>query len=263
MGKPFYDRLQSYYSKVGKVLKGEAEAASIFPNSTDIGVARERIYAEILKQHLPSSCNVFLGGFIFDLDGNESKQIDVIISNEQSIRFNFHNEDGVGKSFSCIEGCLGVVSVKSNLNTAELIDSLENIASLPEKRSIEGRHNPLIEIKEYEEWPYKVIFASDGASLETITSGINNYYRANPMIPYYKRPNIIHVVGKYLIIRIGVSGGENRDGHKIAPHTFYGQTHFPDEFGIPYVVGQIQKISTATNHMVFSFDDVWNKLPLT
>jgi len=262
MPKAFYERLQSYFSQVGKVLKGEADSASIFPNTTDIGISRERVYAEVLKKHLPSSCNVFLGGFIFDLDGKESKQIDVIISNEQSVRFDFHNEDGSGKSFSCIDGCIGVVSVKSNLSSNELIDCLENFASLPDKRPLEGRHNPLLEIKQYEEWPYKVVFATNSASLETIFRTLDIFYTTHPEIPYYKRPNIIHVAGQFLIIRVGVDGGTTREGGQLTPHSFHCQTHFPDEFGIPYVVGQMQKISTTTNHMVYSFDDVWDKLPL-
>ena len=77
MSRPFFERLKKYYSDIGKVLRGEADAASIFPNTTDIGMSRERVYAEMLRLHLPSSCNVTLGGYLFDQDGNESSQIKV------------------------------------------------------------------------------------------------------------------------------------------------------------------------------------------
>ena len=73
MAKPFYNRLKNYFEKVGEVLRGEAEVSSIFPNTSDIGVSRELIYAEFLKQHVPSKCNIFLGGFLFGKDGTESK----------------------------------------------------------------------------------------------------------------------------------------------------------------------------------------------
>ncbi len=74
----FFIRLREYYVKVAEVLRGDADAASIFPNSTDVGMSRERVYADFLKQHAPSKCNVFLGGFLFDEDGSESKQMEAM-----------------------------------------------------------------------------------------------------------------------------------------------------------------------------------------
>jgi hypothetical protein len=261
MTKPFYTRLQGYFCQIGKVLKGEADSASIFPNPTDIGVSREKVYAEILKQHLPACCNVVFGGFVFDLDGNESKQIDIIINNEQTIRFNFSNIDGSGKSFSCIDGCVGVVSIKSNLNSNELIDSLNNFASLPEKRPLEGRSNPLIIINNYEDWPYKIIYASSGNTPETSLSTINKYYLEHPEIPFYKRPNIVHVAGKYLFIRIGKEGGETRNGTKLSPNSYFCQTSFPDEFSIPYIISRMQTIATSANNIIYNFEDIYKNLP--
>lgn len=68
MPQTFFVRLRKYYESVGKVLRGQAECASIFPNATDIGVTRENVYAQFLKSHAPSKCNVLLGGFLFDED---------------------------------------------------------------------------------------------------------------------------------------------------------------------------------------------------
>jgi hypothetical protein len=260
--KPFFERLQNYYCQIGKVLKGEADSASIFSNKTDIGMSREKLYSEVLKQHLPACCNIVLGGFVFDLQGNESKQIDIIICNEQTIRFNFFNIDGSGKSFSCIDGCIGVVSVKSNLNSNELMDSLQNFSSLPEKRPLEGRKNPLITINNYEDWPYKIIYASAGIAPETSLSTIDSFYLEHPEIPIYKRPNLIHVAGKYLIIRMGKEGGKTDDGTLLSPNSFFCQTEFPDEFGIPFIISRIQTIATATNNLIYSFDEIWKSLPL-
>lgn len=53
MTQPFYDRLGTYFRKVGEVLRGEADTAAIFPNSTDLGMSRERIYADFFAP--PSS----------------------------------------------------------------------------------------------------------------------------------------------------------------------------------------------------------------
>ena len=98
MAQTFFDRLRDYYVKVASVLRGEADAASVFANTTDIGISREKVYVEFLKQHTPSKCNVFLGGFIFDEDGAESKQLDIIITTDTAPRFDFHNKDGTGKA---------------------------------------------------------------------------------------------------------------------------------------------------------------------
>jgi hypothetical protein len=46
MSAEFFDRLKQYFESVGSVLRGEAAAASIFPNSTDLGQSRELIYAD-------------------------------------------------------------------------------------------------------------------------------------------------------------------------------------------------------------------------
>ena len=43
-------------------------------------MSRELAYAEFIKQHAPSKCDVFLGGYLFDDDGAESKQLDIIIT---------------------------------------------------------------------------------------------------------------------------------------------------------------------------------------
>ena len=114
MAGPFFERLKTYFSKVGEVLKGQADVASIFPNTTDIGISRERIYAEVLRQHLPKSCTVSFGGFLFDMEGNESKQIDLIVLNDTSPQFNFHNPSGQGKAFACIDGCVAVASINTH-----------------------------------------------------------------------------------------------------------------------------------------------------
>src|SRR5262245_8542419 len=150
MRSNFYARLREYYLKVGEVLRGDADAASIFPNPTDVGTSRERIYADFLRQHAPSKCNVFFGGFLFDFSGNESKQMDVIVTTDTAPRFDFQNRDDGGKSFSPVEGTLGAVSIKSYLDKAQLFDALEGVASIPPTMPIEGQILLTIQIGDYD-----------------------------------------------------------------------------------------------------------------
>ena len=112
MSKPFFEKLQEYYSSVSEALRSQSAASSIFPNAGDIGTARERIYVEFLRSCLPSACNVSLGGFLFNAEGEVSNQIDVIVTSDTCPQFNFHNWDGQGKTFSCIDGTLAVAGLK-------------------------------------------------------------------------------------------------------------------------------------------------------
>jgi len=264
MTQNFFSRLRSYYIKVAEVLRGEADAASVFANTTDIGMSRELAYAEFLKQHAPSKCNVFLGGFLFDDDGAESKQLDIIITTDTAPRFNFHNKDGAGKSFSPVEGTLGVVSVKSTLNRAELFDALGGIASIPATRTLGNRVNSLLNIKNYDDWPVKIIYATNGIAPETLLAHLNEYYTQNPAIPLNRRPNFIHVAGSCLIVRATEGMSIHDRGTGTAIPLPLGAYHLittdPDLQAIIWTLNQLQINTTSSSHILFSYDSIINKV---
>jgi len=260
MPKPFFTRLKAYYEAVGKVLKGEADAASIFPNAGDIGQSRERIYAEILRQHCPSKCNIISGGFLFDEDGAESKQIDLIVTTDVNPQFNLLGGDEGGKNFACVEGTLACISVKSMLNGDELTDSLINLASIPATRPLVGRIAANVILGNYPDWPYKVIYASSGLSAETISEHLNEFFIAHPEIPEERRPNIIHVAGKYIIIRS--AGGELLDGVPQERGSFAVVLDKPDVHGIIWTVDAIQKRATASAYIIFDYSFILNRVHL-
>jgi len=261
MAKQFYDRLRAYYTRVGDVLRGEAGVASIFPNTTDIGISRERIYVEFLRTHLPSCCNVFFGGFVFNLAGDESKQVDVLVTSDICPQFNFANPTGHGKTFACVEGLPAAVSIKSTLNSAELVDSLENLASLPSKEDLGKRIMPLLQIPDYGDWPFKIIYASEGVSLETLLHALDQFYECNPQVPVTSRPNLIHVAGKYNVVRIRSGGGKTRDGTVLAEHTFHARPDQTDVFALAYAMQNIQKNAAAARHVLFTYDAILDGIP--
>lgn len=267
MPKNIFNRLREYYLKVAEVLRGDAESASIFPNTTDIGISRERVYAEFLRLHAPSKCNVFLGGFLFDIDGNESKQLDVIITTDTTPRFDLHNHEGGGKSFSPVEGCIGVVSSKSTLDKKELHDALSGIASIPEMQSLEGRLSFTTEIPHYEEWPYRIIYANDGLKGETILNHINKYYDKNPNIPLYRRPSLIHVAGKYVIMKCGPGMKlSSSDGIKKPVQPELGSYALimrdPDLHGILWALNSLQENAAASSEILFNYGPLMKKIQL-
>lgn len=260
----FYARLREYYLNVAKVLRGDAEVASVFPNPTDIGVARERIYAEFLRMHAPSKCNVFLGGFLFDIVGNESKQLDVIVTTDTAPRFDFHNQDGGGKAFSPVEGTLGVASIKSNLDKTQLYDALDGIASIPPTQPLEGRIPFTVRIENYDDWPFKVVYSTNGLSFETILGHLAEYYRQNSHIPFTRRPHVIHVAGKYAIFRVvpgmGIIERSTRIDKGSAVGTFEAVTTDSDIQGMVWVLNGLQQNASASAQILYNYVEVINRI---
>lgn len=268
MAESFSDYLRSYYLRVAEVLRGEAEAASVFPNSSDKGNARERIYIDFLRQHVPSKCTVFAGGYLFDDDGAMSKQLDIIVITDTTPQFNLLNKDGAGKSFSPVEGTVAVVSVKSCLDKKQLHDALWGFASIPATRPLTGRGNPFVQFFNYEHWPLKIIYASDGISVATFLGHLNDFYTANDEIPFARRPDIVHVAGKYLVMRNQLSSSlsDAETGEPVeSPAEYLPIVQNADLHAIALVTHQIQQHATATTHIAFGYAELVNKVvgPIT
>jgi hypothetical protein len=258
MPKNFFLRLHDYYLKVGEVLRGEAQAAAIFPNPSDIGTSREEVYAEFLKQHVPSKCNVFFGGFVFDQDGAESKQLDVIITTDTTPRFHFFKD----KSFSPVEGTLGVASIKSTLDKAQLIDALEGIASIPLTRDISKICD--ISIPRYSDWPLKIVYASNGLSAQTILAHMVEFYKDNPEIPFDRRPNIIHVAGSYVFFRANgndlIRRRSNGTDEYFATGVWVGHENQPDIQAINFVLTRLQARAAESSRILYRYEWIGNNV---
>ncbi|MFC3683102.1 DUF6602 domain-containing protein [Hydrogenophaga luteola] len=236
----------------------------MFPNTSDIGTSRERIYADFLRQHAPSKCNVFLGGFLFHDDGTESKQLDVIVTTDTAPRFDFHNADGGGKSFSPVEGTLGVASIKSTLDKNQLFDALGGIASIPPMKSLDGRVSFTIQIPNYDDWPYKIIYASSGLEGHTILQHVDTYYKENSDIPMSRRPHLIHVAGKYAIFRVikGMKLESTTGGPDEKPEvgSFCLITRDPDLQAIVWALHGLQQNAAASTEILYLYGDIINNV---
>lgn len=143
MPQDFFSRLGEYYLKVSEVFRGEADVANIFPNPADRGSTRETIYATFLRQHAPSKCNVLFGGYLFQDDGDESGQLDVIVTTDTSPRFDYLKTNGHGKTFAPVEGTLAVAAIKSTFAKDDIYDTLSNIASIPPTKPLGKRTPPI------------------------------------------------------------------------------------------------------------------------
>ena len=264
MAQDFFSRLRGYYLKVAEVLEGKADAANVFPNPSDTGGAREQVYAEFLRQHAPSKCNVFLGGFLFQDDGYESRQLDVIVTTDTAPLFHFHNPDGGGKSFSPVEGTLGVASIKSTLDKQQLFDALCGIASIPPTKSLDGRVSPILKIQNYDDWPYKIIYANNGLKGETILQHVVDFYVGHPKIPVGRRPHIIHVAGKYAIFRaidgMNLMSAHSEQKNVLEIGSYVLITRDPDLHAMVWVLYSLQKNAFASTGILFDYSDLINKV---
>lgn len=261
----FYKRLRDYYLQVGSVLRGEAEAAAIFPNGSNRGSSREETYADFLRQHAPSKCNVLSGGFLFGLDGSESGQLDIIITNDTAPQFR------MGKlAFAPVDGCIGVASIKSTLDKKELEDCLRGFAKIPHLDPGATKPNPQLKGIDLSDWPLKIIYASEGIAPDKLAQHLDTFYLENPDIPLGRRPNAIHVAGKYFFMRLAHNHrvwDRNLSEHlTFPPGTFRYFVTDADLQAIVWVIEDLQCRASAASHVLFSYSKIIHKvsdLPLT
>jgi hypothetical protein len=264
MAKPLFSRIRSHYESVAATLRTAANAASVFANNSDVGQTREKAYLEFLRQSVPYKCNVFLGGFLFDHNGHESKQIDVIVTTDTVPRY-FLPVGSDQKSFSPIEGVLAVVSIKSALTKEQLFDALDGVASVPLMTSLEGRVNPVLKIRDYENWPVKIVYSSSpGVSPETLLSHVNQYYSERAHIPSCRKADFIHVAGSCLIIKItpGMKSVHKTTG--VATELSVGSYHLLTEDcdlqAILWVLNRVQECAVASNQIIYNYSWVIDKV---
>ena len=156
-----YLELARYYASLAEQLTSEGRQASILENTTAVGTDREEIYRRFLERHLPSTCEVVRGGYVFDLNGNPSKQIDVIVTAGITPRFQMASGN---QAIAPLEGTAAIAEVKSKLDKGELLRALENIASVPVLLNPNKALNPQIagSVPDWtRDWPYKIVFAFD------------------------------------------------------------------------------------------------------
>ena len=259
----FYARLKSYYLSVAAALRGEADAAAIFANSSDRGTSREAVYAEFIRQHAPSTCRVNFGGFVFGMDGTESSQLDILVVANTTPRYDFHG-NLTNKSFSPVDGTIGVVSVKSMLDKAQLEDSLNGFASIAAYSETVTSPSPLIKKPDLADWPFKIIYSTDGISLTTLLKHLNAFYEAKPEIPLGRRPNLIHVAGKYVIVRTFdktiLWNPTTKQSRPTEAGQFVAATSESDFQGLVAAVDELTKRAITATQLLFDYSHMAHQL---
>ncbi len=254
---------EEYFKPIGLVLKNKADVASIFPNRPDIGSSREKVYAEFLKQHLPSQCNINFGGFLFNYEGLESKQIDLFVTTASIPQFSFHNKEVEGKTFAPVEGTAAAITIKTKLDKAKLIEALDNLASIPLSKKERIKPSPYFKLPEDTDdyLLYKIIFAFDSIESNSIKEILDDYFSTHN-VPISRRPNLIHIAGKYSIVRAVGNNLTYSDGSIVPIGSFVCYSNEPDVIGLLHAILGIHESSYCFNHIIVVHQDLLNKMDI-
>ncbi len=225
-------KIQDYFNGVSYKLDAHSKISGTVEHNPDNGTNREIVLIDFLNKHLPRRIRANSGGKIISYDGKESKQLDVIVSNDIGIRF----EENEKTFFSC-ESVVGVISVKTTLNSVTLIDSLENLLSVPDPNSKALTFHGLVN-NPFEDFleghPSYIVFAYDGIEGGVLLKKVENYFKSNPQIPIRRFPKLIVVNNNYMI-RFHRESSTTNTSYCIPAKSFF-LTKLDDSFkGIPLV----------------------------
>lgn len=264
MSHDVFDELRDYYSSVANELFNQAKQAGLLRNPTAIGTEREEIYKSFLERHVPKACDVFLGGYIFNASGESSTQMDVIVTAGHTPRFRL---SGGNRFNTPLEGTIGVAEIKTNLNGSTLKEALDGCASIPTMPDKQGIVAPMLKINDnrWNDMPHKIIFAYNGIEANTICSHIDAYYEHNPQIPIYRRPNIIHVLNKYSIMRktstmtvVNPDGSPDLQQPQEGAYTTF--TRRSDTLTMTWVLNELQQNAYLSSNLMYRYDQWINEI---
>jgi len=182
--------------------------------NADDGANRETALLNFLKRHIPSRTKISTGGYLFDSNGNKSKQIDLLLTNDSTLQFN-QSLEFPGKVFNCTEGCGAVISIKTKLEKKDLYDSLDNLASIPlEKHFIFTNKEYSLSDLRIKRIPLKIIFAYKGQSSQKTKKDLMEYYKTHNQDKKYKFDLLI-VNNEYVITNIFEKGIDPLTGQEL------------------------------------------------
>lgn len=242
-------------------MASQSDAAGVYENRPDVGEKRENILFRFLAGHIPKRCHIIKGGYVFDALGNQSNQIDLIITNDLTLQFSEFTNETLDKSFNCIEGSYCVVSVKSMLDKQALCNAITNLASVPDNYNI--KVNPAIKnvTRLLKEIPYRVVFAYKGQEIESIEKAIEEYLD-NHNRSMYRFPNLI-IVNNF----IWTVGSEDRsiEGRPLDPSSSIvaSSSRFIGGMALMHFLTKIQKVSNIGSQLLMGFEDYMSKIDVT
>lgn len=227
-----HSRLAEYFTLLADKIEIESKVGGLSAHRSDKGTIRERLVEHFLAKHLPRRLKPFLGGTVYGTDGAESSQIDVLVSSDIGVNFEEHE-----KMFVAVENLAAAISVKSYLNKATIVDSFDNLASIPQidPRVLSFKLGDSQSFPTFiSDHPSMFVFAYDGVSLETCTSHIQDYLNEHPNTPANRLPLAV-IVNKEYFVKLEKKASLTRQGVQIAPNTILSVPLVRETQGYPFV----------------------------
>lgn len=252
--------IQEYFNSLAEVLAAESRSAAVGGHRPDTGANKEDLLIRLLNRHLPDRLRAIAGGTVLNLNGQLSRQIDVIVKNDLFPKFGEHK-----KTCVLAESVAGAISVKSHLNKAALEESIENVASVPSfseaTLSLSNSSSVREGLREQfiTKWPFRAIFAYSGIDPDTLYKHALSYYQRHAAIAD-TLPEMI-VVNKSICIRYLRHGGTLHDGTKVPSKWLQPLLLKEATFGYP-IAGMITTLNDYVpwmHYMKFNFSPYVDK----
>ena len=127
--------------------------------------------------------------------------------------------------------------------------------------------SPLVETNKshIKDTPYKIVFAYDGNAKDTTMRQIAEFYETHNHIGIERRPNMIHVLGKYVIIRqtagkiVALPDGR-RDPNQPDIGEFKCYTRECDITAFMWLFNDLQLRNQLIDNCMFNYSDWINRV---
>lgn len=157
------------------------------------GRIREIAVNDLLKPFIPGDCDIGKGKVV-DCQGNQSKEVDVVIYNRNILPSLLYSES---EGIFPIESCIYAVEIKSTLRAADVRDAIEMAKSMESMRYVSGIYDEFDKpVQHTLKKAVPVLFAFDSDLSESGKSELERYgeldseFKSNPAV------RVICVVGR-------------------------------------------------------------------
>jgi hypothetical protein len=213
--------LSDFYTSQLNIINDEFERTKLLKNPADLGNAREKIVQDYLVKILPLKTSTVYGGYTINIKGEISKQIDLILQQENAINIPIGE-----KNCQFVENIIACFSVKSVIRKASDIESsILNLASTGYPSKKIAHLSPLLDSKTqdmYFNLPFKILFAYE-SKLEPneISEIVERYYIDRPEIDSKSKIDMICISSLPALIangrNLGLLEGKETQDNKYYP----------------------------------------------
>ena len=253
-----FTKISKYFESACCAMLHDREAKrTLLENPADIGRAVESIYLEFLRKHVPAICDILQGGYVFNIEGNRSHQMDIIIHSGNTHRF----RDSSGQACATLEGTVAAIEITSFLGKKKIDDELKKFAHIPPTGEFLGLGNRQViqadpDVKEF--WcdsPFKAVVAFDGVDGTTALDQLNSFYIINDHIPIARRINVLHMLNKYCIIKSDFDVHHNTDPSQRGVYNLVGSGQV-DTLATSLILTRISQILHFVSRNAYTSNDL-------